>query len=245
MNRCRNGLLTLVTALVPVALLLDPASALATSSCRHELPVHELEIPEMLVAQDPPATLEPFDAAVRRGRYEDPDENGDGEVSCDEAIFDEASRNCPASEDHLGWVDLRFAPPVDDRTPPHKVGYRLVLVSGTLPDGLYLPVDPVRAYERSTAMHAIQLAWDDGETNDQEPLDFTLDVIPIDLAGLEGPPTRIVVAHGGTSSSGCGTSRIPGSSLPLLLCLLMLGLLRLACSARSPASGTPGTAERQ
>jgi hypothetical protein len=101
---------------------------------------------------------------------------------------------CPAS----GVVSIA-AVATDDTTAPDRIGYRFTLASGSLPDGFTLPAfawDPVGT--------TVVLFWDgDGD------LDFTLQVVAIDLAGNESAPqtVRIQDDSGACAVAGGRTNR--------------------------------------
>ncbi len=218
---------------VALLLLFHAGTALA-APCEQDRIPHELEIPEMATPQDPPGAIELAEATVRRGRDGGGDDfNGGCATEAVEEIGNGITTDCPEEQNQAGWVELRFKPPVDDRTPPHKLGYRVVLVEGTLPEGLYLPSNPVRSFKRSTSSYAVHLVWEDGETNTQEPVDFAVDLIPVDLAGLEGPAYRLEVLDLGSDGGGCTVAPASRSLLPLLVGLFCLFVLRL--------SGRPAT----
>lgn len=63
-------------------------------------------------------------------------------------------------------------------------------MTGKLPAGLTLPAD---AIEPAAAV-TIFIHWDDGATNDQEAIDFTLNVVAIDAAGNESEPRTMKVS---------------------------------------------------
>jgi len=146
-----------------------------------------------------------------------------------------ASTSC----DDLGTLTLTMEAAEDQRTPPEEMGYRVQLAAGSLPDGLTLPAGPVRQLplaEGDQQRAKLLFVWIDGATDEQEPLDFTLDITPVDRAGLEGGAARVRVKHPG--SDGCGLGRSPSSgSLALLLAALMLlGARRRRRSLPTPAS---------
>jgi hypothetical protein len=127
--------------------------------------------------------------------------------------------------DELGsiWIEMELA---DDRTPPDRMGVRLLVVEGVAP--VAIPDYPVLA--------DIYVSWNDGDGANQDEIDFVLEVTPLDLAGNEGPSTRIRVHHPGFG--GCAT--VPGS---LFAAYLVLGILALrqitARIGRARRSGQP------
>ncbi|HOX47395.1 MAG TPA: hypothetical protein PK668_27625 [Myxococcota bacterium] len=161
---------------------------------------HELDPVEQQLDHTPPGPVQVLSVEVHRG--EDPDQSGCGWDWTEDA--------------ELGSVVLRIAPPEDDRTPPERMGYRIERVGGTVPAGL-LPDFDVRGLG-----DVIYLHWEDGGTDEQEPLDFDLTIRAVDLGGNVGPSVgaRNVTDPG---TGGCATT---SPSLAGLLALLA-GLLAL------------------
>ena len=117
----------------------------------------------------------------------------------------------------------------DDMSPASELGYRLNLVGGTLPKGLWPALDvPFRLGAGNIGLH-----WDDGEPADQDTVDFTLQVVAIDAAGNESQPqtVRIYDPKGGCSVA----SRSTGHSLTAALLMLLVAGRR----PRSPQSRRP------
>ena len=100
--------------------------------------------------------------------------------------------------DGLGGIQFRVSA-TDDRTFPRNLGYRIVSVGGTLPNGFQLPDWAVRATQfDSTGIGSIAIAWNDGATDVQEPFDFRVVVIAVDLAGNKSAPSETLrVTHPG------------------------------------------------
>src|SRR5262249_39723655 len=115
--------------------------------------------------------------------------------------------------DDIGTIKFP-ASATDDMTPREQIGYRFSLLTGTLPAGLVLPPDPIEPAAAATLF----LHWDDGATDDQEAIDFTLSVVAIDAAGNESAPKTLNVSdHPGV---GCAVARPPGSHDPLAFLIL-------------------------
>jgi len=78
----------------------------------------------------------------------------------------------------------------DDQTPPEQLGFRFILVDGELPaERMYFPREPVRA-----ASGHLYVMWRVSVRDSIEPVDFTIAVVAVDLAGNEGPmsdPIRV------------------------------------------------------
>jgi len=89
-----------------------------------------------------------------------------------------------------GHFRLRFETP---DTTGQRPFYLLELVDGELPEGFGI--------NTTTPLSMVRIDWDDGATFDQEPLDFTLRVTPVNVAGEEGPPLQVPVFHPGTFDS--------------------------------------------
>jgi hypothetical protein len=101
-----------------------------------------------------------------------------------------------SSCDDIGTVSLLVSA-TDDQTSAESIGYRIELASGTLPSGLTLPSDAVRAIGGR-----LFLIWQDGNTDQQEALSFSLSIRAVDLAGNVGQPATIQISDPG-SGSGC------------------------------------------
>ena len=114
--------------------------------------------------------------SIKRGRGPSPDGRGS---SCDDI------GEVTLKLDHATW---------DDRTPPEKMGFIWQLSAGQLPNDLLPPSGPVRL----TADGQLPLFWIDGATDSQEPLEFSIIVIAIDLAGNQSQPSEAIeIKHPG------------------------------------------------
>jgi hypothetical protein len=94
-----------------------------------------------------------------------------------------------SSCDDIGTVAIH-ALATDDMTPPERIGYRLLLTSGTPPVGLTIPVEAIEPPQPS---NLLTLAWTDSGTARQQPVNFTLQVVAVDLAGNESAPVTVLV----------------------------------------------------
>jgi len=103
----------------------------------------------------------------------------------------------------------------DDVSVAGSIGYRFAVVTGTLPAGFTLPDGPSRVYVQDDT---IWFSWDDGATDDQDDIDFTLSVVAIDAAGNESAPQTVRVSdHPGF---GCAIAR-RRSDRDALVCLVV------------------------
>ena len=93
----------------------------------------------------------------------------------------------------------------DDMTPRARIGYRLSLVSGTLPPDVALPVNAIEPNgDRVQVQFNSETAvW----------FTFTLQVVAIDLAGNESPPQTVVVDHHSDSECSIANARTSRSGL--------------------------------
>ena len=191
----------LTCALLVGSAALVPATA---GACLFASPEpHRLNAAEIGIDVHAPDTVDHTSVLITRGR---------GPVCVNGAC---ASTSC----DDKGIVSLQFSPASDDRTSLESMGYRAVLLEGSLPDTLSLSENAVLGPER------LNLLWIDGATAEQEPLDFTLGLIAIDLAGNESALAEVrVVDDGRRTATGCAVSA--RSESPMSLCAVLLLLLR-------------------
>jgi MYXO-CTERM domain-containing protein len=127
-----------------------------------------------------------------------------------------------SSCDDLGWIGILPAV-TDDRTPTAELGYALSLVEGKLPEGLELPS---QRFKLPAPGKEIRLSWLDGQTDDQEPFDFVLSVVVIDLAGNETAPMAVHVTNGGNGGCSVAWSRTPRAAGPMFALLALAALAR-------------------
>ncbi len=76
--------------------------------------------------------------------------------------------------DDMGTLAIGFVPASDLGTPADKMGYELTLVEGSLPAGMTLPGEPVRQLPSASRLLFV---WVDGATDEQEPIDFGLEMV--------------------------------------------------------------------
>ena len=190
-----------------------------------------------------PPVLEEKDSSIRVTRGYGPFCAADGSIS---------SSSCG----DLGVIGVSISAAWDEAAPElvedgtlqiqAGVGYRLRVVSGTPPDGFWLPEAPQGAFW-SSGNASFSLVWGDGATDEQEPFAFELGIRAVDLAGNESseeliltisdPGTRAedgscwgVLGDGaeadGGKSLGCAAAGRQGLLLALLGGLLGLGRRR-------------------
>jgi hypothetical protein len=87
----------------------------------------------------------------------------------------------------------------DDLTPPSKLGFRLRLAAGALPNSLRLPGGPVLGWEdkhspypdgRCLYLHWVD--WVEGQPEHCCPIHFGLVITCLDLAGNESAPSDTI-----------------------------------------------------
>lgn len=100
--------------------------------------------------------------------------------------------------------------PVDDRTPSTEIAFRQELVGPHLPPGY----EAGTTFEEFTRNGTIRLTW--FERDDDDLLDFTMRLTPLDAAGNEGPRLDVHVRDEGV---GCSAAGGGPSLLPLLVAL--------------------------
>lgn len=162
------------------AVLLVTASIAATAwpaadarACSFALPSPHVVDPAMQATDHGPPTLPPLGAPqITRGKKPQRSGCGYSASSCDD----------------IGSVVIRVSA-TDDNTPPEQIGYRMSVEAGSFPEGLTLPSGAVKPLG-----DLLVLNWVDGASDDQEPIEFTLRVVAIDLAGNESAPQTVRVS---------------------------------------------------
>jgi len=91
--------------------------------------------------------------------------------------------------DATGVVHVELAA-TDDVSPQDKIGYRFTVASGTPPAGLVFPENPVDFPLGETAFN---FPWNDGATDVQDAVSFTLRIVAVDQAGNESAPQMLAV----------------------------------------------------
>lgn len=123
--------------------------------------------------------------------------------------------------DDLGRLTLHIVPPADDRTAPEQLGYLVRVVAGTPPSGLTFPEQALVQYA-----WGLDFAWIDGATDDQEPIDFSIELVAVDRAGNAGPPSAAVRIVDSRDDGGCRVARGSDAQSFVLVILALFGLRR-------------------
>jgi len=109
---------------------------------------------------------------------------------------------CQGGNSCDGFASLTLAVTAsDDVTPATDIGYRFSLVAGALP-----PFSSILLDQPSTVVLSdggIWFGWAEG-TENNPPIDFTLQVVAIDRAGNESPPQTVRVSD---DPGGCAIAR--------------------------------------
>lgn len=175
-------------------------------------PTHVVD-PAMQATDKVAPVLEPPSAGIARG-------TGRGLLGCSE----------PSTCDEFGIIHLNVAAS-DDATPADRIGYRITFVSGTLPDEFELPAEARRQNERG----GLLLIWYDEPEVAQEPFDFTVEVVAIDLAGNESAPQMLRLSDGG--NDGCRAAGRRGAPADARTAAVLIAMTALAVRRRR---GRPG-----
>jgi hypothetical protein len=171
-----------IGAIAALSVAFRAAPALA---CSFEGPAqYELDAQEQQLDTTAPAAPTAVVATVREGE-------GEERVGCGQF----ASDSCA----DLGWLQVEFAPPGDDRTASDDLGY-IVEIEGDVPDGLAQVVPDDDAFEFSA--YPMSFVWIDEDPDRDEPYDFTVRLYAVDRGGnvSEGSPPFRVRSEG---ESGC------------------------------------------
>ncbi len=112
-----------------------------------------------------------------------------------------------SSCDDLGVIRVAVAA-TDDMTASNEMGFNLAITSGSSPP-VTVPQAPVVVGNTPGEM---VLVWIDGNTDDQEELDFEIQIVAVDRAGNQSTPRSVRVVDGGSGCSlAAGSPRQPGS----------------------------------
>jgi TPR repeat protein len=139
-------------------------------------PEHELDPRARATDRQPPGAASVGEVRVRRGR------GGSGGACGD-----------------LARIDLPLAAR-DDTTPPDRMGFKVELLAGKLPgggsDAHGGPTRIVPTWTLGLTRGLVWLYWFESDV-DLMPLDVTLRITSVDLAGHEGPPIDVRVRDDG------------------------------------------------
>lgn len=180
----------------PIARAILAAALLCAADAR-ALPAgmgrHALDSTEVQNDKQPPAAVRINSVEVRRGH------------SNPSGVWVEDSE--------IGSASIYITPPADDRTAAGLMGYRIVAVSGCLPNQLQLPRYDVRAVTLRDGKSFLVLYWTDGAIASPPAVLFQVSVAAVDRAGNAGPET-IVEVRDPKPAPGCpaGTRRCPSGA---------------------------------
>jgi hypothetical protein len=169
-------------------------------ACSYGIPSPHVVDPAMQAIDHVPPTLPPL-GAPQFTRGKDPQRSGCGYSA--------------SSCDDIGSVVIRVGA-TDDNTPPEQLGFRMSVEAGSLPEGVTLLNGAVKSFG-----DLLVLNWVDGARDDQEPIEFTLRVVAIDLAGNESAPQTVRVSD---DPGGCtiAPARRPSSGLAFVAAAALL-----------------------
>ena len=172
-----------VVSLLVVAVIVAALRADARA-CKRLGPIPHVVDPSLQETDHTPPTL----PGIQRAHLH----YGDGSSSQGGCASD-----CP----DVGFISIP-ADATDDMTAPERIGYRYTLEAGELPPGLTLPATAV---ERNGS-NAVVMDWD---STTGRPVDFTLQVVAIDLAGNESAPQSVAITD--DRSHACAVVRAQAS----------------------------------
>jgi MYXO-CTERM domain-containing protein len=142
-----------------------------------------------------------------------------------------------SSCDDIGGVALHFKASVDPDSDRRAVGYRVRLVSGVVPTGVPIIAEPMLPFfdDAAATEATIYFHWSDGETDDQERIDFSITLTPVDANGNEGPTSPVVRVVNDGDGGGCSVRGGPaGSAFVPLAALAMIVARRFARRTSPP-----------
>jgi hypothetical protein len=127
-----------------------------------------------------------------------------------------------SSCDDFGTITLSN-PATDDMTPVEKIGYRFTLVSGSFPVGFAIPTDTIDMpiVDGHTWIH-----WIDGAEDEQDSIDFTLQIVAVDSAGNQSAPQTLRIRN---DQGGCGVMPARGDApieAAILFCVAIAATVR-------------------
>lgn len=119
---------------------------------------------------------------------------------------------CAAGSGRAGSIRLSIRPSTDDSG---QIGYAFEFVRGRLPRDFTLPREPLVSFDDV-------FEFDLSDPDDDDEIDFTLRLVPIDKAGNRGPPSEPFRIR----DEGLGCSSAGATPAPLALALVLLLLAR-------------------
>jgi hypothetical protein len=210
--RCHSSFFVSIAV---IGALLAPLSARAECYTQEPVP-HVIDLGLRETDHVPP-TLPPvgFNYLARGHRSPGAEGCGGGDPGCDA----------------YGVAHVELAA-TDDVSPEYKIGYRFTVASGTLPTGLVLPEDPVDFPLGETAFN---FQWNDGATDEQEPVAFTLRIVAVDQAGNESAPQMVAIhedsprlpdARYDDGNCRISNSRMPPRGVGFMTALVAMAIVR-------------------
>lgn len=211
----RFGSMRLLATCLFVAAVIAFVAPAAAHACTFSGP-QPLQIDPGLKATDrqPPSLTTVSVVGVKRGQG--PQASGCGQTA--------------SSCDDLGQIRIAVAG-TDDMTPAEQLGFRVSIAAGKPPAGLIVPDSAVTIDGGPTGDGELLLLWTDGNTDDQESLDFTVNVVAVDRAGNESAPKTLRVADQGSGCNLASRSRRAGVGV---LVFVLLALAARASRLRRP-----------
>lgn len=182
--------------ILAAGLMLFPSAQVA-QACSFGANTHQLDPAEKEVDSTPPGTPVVGPVKIARGR-------GPQRAGCGESA---------SSCDDIGSIEFALSAS-DDRTAASMMGFRIVVARGNAPSSLF----PLSMDVRPSG-GTMWVRWADGATDDQESLDFDLEVRAIDLAGnvsAEGAVVKVRQDVGGCSIGGGSTQTDDGMGIVAL-----------------------------
>jgi hypothetical protein len=185
-----------------------------------------------------------IDAALRESDHVPPTVPQVGFNSVGRGHRSPGAEGCGGGEpgcDAYGAVHVELAA-TDDVSPQDKIGYRFTVASGTPPTGLVFPAEPVDFPLGETAFDFL---WDDGATDQQEPVAFTLRIVAVDQAGNESAPQMLAVhqdsprlpdANYNDGNCRISNSRMPPRGVGFMTSLVAMAVIRRRRRWRGGAS---------
>jgi hypothetical protein len=170
------------------------------------MPPTALELDPQSSDTTPPSAPVAKVESIRRGKGPEMDGCSQSASSCDD----------------LGAIDIALTA-TDDQVALDKMGFQVEVTAGNPPAGLMLPDGPVLLQGGH-----LYLRWNDGATDDQEGISFTLAIRAVDLAGNTSSPTTLAITNGGSGCSLVGRPLASSWIMTVVLLLLAAGCLRRA-----------------